>query len=283
MKKKSFDERKYSHQDKEWLMSKYVGERRTAKDCALECGCGCNMGEVLSWLRHFDIHVRSTNQEKHTGLRRSEEFKACRRGKNNIMSNPDVKEKHAESMRDSLFRERLSQAQLQSWSDTETKIRRLANRDNSKMSSVMKQFYAEHPEARNVGHPPYGKCGIGKGSYFEYPNGTFIWLKSTYETRIATSFKRLGIDFVYEPKTFLLVSTSYTPDFYLPSYGIWIESKGYYGNKSKEKVEGFLKCYPEEILRLLFDEDIQELECYAYNNWEFDIMKIGIDPSSHKI
>lgn len=42
----------------------------------------------------------------------------------------------------------------------------------------------------------------------------------------------------------------YTPDFYLPATGEWVEVKGYLDEKSKIKLKRFKRYYPKEFEKL---------------------------------
>jgi len=47
----------------------------------------------------------------------------------------------------------------------------------------------------------------------------------------------------YEPKTFDLGNTTYTPDFYLTEFDCWIEIKGWFRIDAKRKIKKFKKLY----------------------------------------
>jgi hypothetical protein len=77
---------------------------------------------------------------------------------------------------------------------------------------------------------------------YEGANGR-IWMRSSWEVAVAHRLDRDGLSWDYEPQTFLLDDrTRYTPDF-LVSLGelgdLWIEVKGEYFGKSRDKVSAF--------------------------------------------
>jgi hypothetical protein len=77
---------------------------------------------------------------------------------------------------------------------------------------------------------------------YEGKNGR-IWMRSSWEVAVAHRLDRDGLSWEYEPQAFLLGDTTrYTPDFRV-SLGelgdIWIEVKGEYFGKSRDKVSAF--------------------------------------------
>lgn len=104
------------------------------------------------------------------------------------------------------------------------------------------------------------------------------YFRSTWEANIARYFNYLGIEWQYEPKTFIFEnitrgSVSYTPDFYLPKTDEWIEVKGWMDGKSKTKLKRFEKQYPEEYkkLKLIQEKEYNEIKkkiSMFIKNWE---------------
>jgi hypothetical protein len=114
----------------------------------------------------------------------------------------------------------------------------------------------------------------GKGSYYYRPSGEKIWLRSTYEVRVANKLTELGIDWVYESSTLFLGELgTYRPDFYLPVYNLWIEVKGHLRPTDKSKMIACNKYYPDLKLRIWYGKDILLLE----NDNITHITEIGID------
>lgn len=82
-----------------------------------------------------------------------------------------------------------------------------------------------------------------------------IYFRSAWEANIARYYNFVGIEWQFEPKTFIFHnitrgSVSYTPDFYLPKEDKWIEVKGWMDGKSKTKLKRFKQQYPEEYKKL---------------------------------
>jgi hypothetical protein len=68
-----------------------------------------------------------------------------------------------------------------------------------------------------------------------YDTVTKRYYRSAYEAAVARLFTSHSIDFSFEPHTFILDTKSYTPDFYLPYYNLYIECKGPWAIGSKKK------------------------------------------------
>lgn len=116
--------------------------------------------------------------------------------------------------------------------------------------------------------------GRGKGGYFITPDGTKIWLRSSYETRVANILTLLNISWKYESKTFDLDYTVYRPDF-LINDKLWWEVKGYIQPKAQEKLLKFFDLYPKENIKIIRLSDIENMERCITNNIEIDISTIG--------
>ena len=119
--------------------------------------------------------------------------------------------------------------------------------------------------------PP--KMGNG-GGFYVTRDGNSIWLRSSYELRIAIQLDKLNIKWEYESKAFDIGNRYYHPDFYLSDYNIWWEVKGYFSDNDKIKMNKFNNIYKEECLRFVFLADIKTLESYSTVS-EFSISSFG--------
>ena len=72
-------------------------------------------------------------------------------------------------------------------------------------------------------------------------NGELIHkMRSTWELAVAYALHEQGVDFLYEPNTFVVgPSMRYTPDFYLTASQEYIEVKGFWRPNAKKKVKAF--------------------------------------------
>jgi hypothetical protein len=65
-------------------------------------------------------------------------------------------------------------------------------------------------------------------------------MRSGYEVMFAEALDAKAIEWQYEPRLFKLEDgMRYRPDFYLPATDEWVEVKGWYKEKDKEKVRKF--------------------------------------------
>jgi len=93
------------------------------------------------------------------------------------------------------------------------------------------------------------------GKHFRYKKYN---LRSSYELAYAKWLDKQEIEWQYEPKTFDLGTTTYTPDFYLPETDEWIEIKGYWRDDAKKKFKLFKKKYNSMNIKLLMEKDLKE-------------------------
>lgn len=84
-----------------------------------------------------------------------------------------------------------------------------------------------------------------------------IWMRSSWEREYAEHLDSKEIKWEYEPKRFSLgEGTTYTPDFYLPEIETYVEVKGYWWPKAKEKFEKFLKQY--KSVKIIIEDNNKE-------------------------
>ena len=90
----------------------------------------------------------------------------------------------------------------------------------------------------------------GKGAFY---NG--VWMRSTWELGFAAALDALELHWQYEPKRFHLIDGRYyIPDFYILEYDVWIEIKGHWYSRAKQKFEIFLEQYPEVNIVVIEEE-----------------------------
>jgi len=121
------------------------------------------------------------------------------------------------------------------------------------------------------GRPTSPKAARGKAGIRKEISKT-IYFYSRWEANIARLFNYLDIKWIYQPKTFNLGSQNYTPDFYLPDYGVYIEVKNFLWKYSKIRDRKFRKLYPKIKLVLILKKKYLELEkkySQFIKNWEY--------------
>lgn len=94
------------------------------------------------------------------------------------------------------------------------------------------------------------KQGLGKGGYHRGR-----WMRSSWEIEFAKKLDEAGVNYLYEPKSFRLSSgKSYRPDFWIADKGLWVEVKGVWWPKAKEKFRMFLEEYPDQKIIVVQQE-----------------------------
>jgi hypothetical protein len=101
----------------------------------------------------------------------------------------------------------------------------------------------------------FGK--LMKPNFIKYKG---IWLRSSWEIAYAKYLDQRGIKWVYEPKAFDLGNCTYTPDFYLPEFNLYIEIKGYKSDIFNTKIKLFKKIYPTIIIDVLDKIKLQSIK-----------------------
>jgi len=86
-----------------------------------------------------------------------------------------------------------------------------------------------------------------------------VCMRSSWEVLYAKYLDSNNLEWFYESKTFDLGDCTYTPDFYIPKYNLYIEIKGWFHGKTKEKFEKFEVLYPEINIELLMEKDLKIL------------------------
>ena len=84
-------------------------------------------------------------------------------------------------------------------------------------------------------------------------------MRSSYEIKFAKYLDKKEIRWLYEPKTFDLGNSTYTPDFYLPETNEYIEIKGWFTDKAKNKMLLFYKKYKDIKLNILDEKKLIKL------------------------
>jgi len=101
----------------------------------------------------------------------------------------------------------------------------------------------------------------GKRDYYKN-----ILMRSSYEIIYAKYLDKNEIKWKYEPKTFDLGKTTYTPDFYLPESDTYVEVKGYWLEDAKKKFKKFKDMYKEKII-VINEEIIKQIKEKKYGNF----------------
>jgi len=111
-------------------------------------------------------------------------------------------------------------------------------------------------KSKGKNNPRFGKMAShGKGKNYKG-----IFMRSSWETKYAKYLDKNHIKWQYEPKTFDLGNSTYTPDFYLPKTNKYIEIKGWWRDDAKKKFNKFKKLYLKTRIEVLYQKDLKQLK-----------------------
>lgn len=114
-------------------------------------------------------------------------------------------------------------------------------------------------------NPMYGKPAANSiGSFYQTKEGIKIWLRSSWEIKVANYLDSKNIQWLYEytafPIEYIYNNTirygTYSPDFYLPNIDTYWEIKGFWFGDSREKYVAFLEQYKGIKIILKQKEDL---------------------------
>ena len=126
--------------------------------------------------------------------------------------------------------------------------------ENKMSKEEIKLFMSKRMKGSN--NPMYGRIP-SHGKRVEYKG---IMMRSSWEKRVAEYLDKLGIKWEYEIETFELEEgMTYTPDFYLPDYILYIEVKGYF--RSARALEKFNKFARNHSIVLIRRNELKDLSC----------------------
>lgn len=98
--------------------------------------------------------------------------------------------------------------------------------------------------------------------------------KSKFERNLATYFRKSRLQFTYEPRRFSFtqpaIERKYTPDFWLPEIGTYVESKGRLTPEERKKLLWWRASNPDVPLILLFMQGrnpIRKGSSTSYLDW----------------
>jgi hypothetical protein len=100
----------------------------------------------------------------------------------------------------------------------------------------------------------WGDWAVPNPTYRTSPN-----FRSDYEAHFSEWLNQNGIGWVYEPFTFAVGAGTYTPDFFLPRQGVFLETKGAWGIGQKKKLVDVTEQYsdlPLAVVPWLLAEEI---------------------------
>lgn len=110
-----------------------------------------------------------------------------------------------------------------------------------------------------------------------------IYFRSAWEANLARVLKYKNIQFEYEKECVVLGNLLYLPDFYL-NENFLIEVKGVWDKESVEKVDAFIRTFPEKTLQIIDYDNYPELNnIYSCNHFLHNWEKTPISIRSEKV
>jgi len=103
-------------------------------------------------------------------------------------------------------------------------------------------------------NPNFGKPPI-HGKRIKY-NGELF--RSSWECNFVKWCDKNNIKWQYESKSFNLGNCSYIPDFYLPEFNLYIEIKGWWRDKAKDKFKLFKQIYCGTRIKLIEKQELKQ-------------------------
>lgn len=122
-----------------------------------------------------------------------------------------------------------------------TKVRRIP-------ATLRKRTYCSHKCFGTQVHT-WAIGTSGKGGKRSDIGGRYV--RSRWEANVIRILRTMGLAYDYEPRSFRCGGVSYTPDLWVPSWGCWVEIKGWWRPGSEEKLAAFRAHYPDERLVVL--------------------------------
>jgi hypothetical protein len=116
-------------------------------------------------------------------------------------------------------------------------------------------------------NPNYGRAAShGKRTQLFARQGE-VWFRSSWEKRVAIYFDSLNLSWAYEPRAFEITyeylgvskEGTYRPDFYIESWGIFIEVKGYWRDDAWEKFEAFRQQHKSLTIEIWDEPKLKSL------------------------
>jgi len=207
-------------------------------------------------------------------MRKKHKNKTCQcascksiRGEYRNENNPFYGKKHTKASKKQISKNHadVSKKNNPNWKDERVIDKNYYCKDCDKKISVASGLYGKgrcpscasklRMKQRNisgVNNPFYGKVIYPKWGKYRR-----IWMRSSWEIKFAYFLDLSGYKWKYESKTFDLGDCTYTPDFYIPEWKLYIEVKGYFSDKAKNKIKKFKRMYPNINIKILMESNLQ--------------------------
>lgn len=221
-----------------------------------ECGCG---EEIVNSKNKFITGHRCVSEETREKMSIAHEGQTCSEETKKKIGFGNKGHRHSEKTKRKIGEAHKGKLHGACSEETKKKMS-LANKGMKRephSKKVKRKMSISH--IKNHLKPNYklsDKIGRGKRHHYQSPYQDRVCFRSGYELKFAMYLDQHNIDWLYEPKTFDLKTTTYLPDFYLIKDRKFIEIKGYMFPVAQNKINLFRKCFPDEKLEVLFKEDL---------------------------
>jgi hypothetical protein len=218
---------------------------------------------IICW-RKFAIGKNAIFYGKHhTKLAKQKMSKSQKGNKNGFKNGKPVcincrKEINYNTTRCSLCFHKLLSKKLKGIKPSQQCLKAAKKANSHPMSKEQKENISKSLLGKNKGKNSalFGK----KAPFIKKIKYKHIKMRSSWEVAYAKYLDKNNIKWLYEPKTFDLGNTTYTPDFYLPETDTYIEIKGRWFKDSKEKFLLFKKKYYSVNITLLTKKELAQLK-----------------------
>jgi hypothetical protein len=243
----------------EILYNEYINNKKSMKTIAKENGV--TTMAIFHRLKKYKIPTR-TSWEVLIGKKRPEHSKALKGRKNPKLSEirktrvgilaPNYKGGEFLKQHYCKCGRKIS---YKTWKNGLGQCQSCANRTNM----TGKKLAEETKEKLRITSSGKNNAQFGKTMKPTWGEYNKIWFRSNWEILYAKYLDNNNIGWLYEPKTFDLKTTTYTPDFYLPEKDLYIEIKGYFSDLAKAKINKFKKMYKNIKLEILTKPELQKI------------------------
>lgn len=140
-----------------------------------------------------------------------------------------------------------------------------------------------------VMRPVSQTCGPKKRFLFVKKDGGTIFMRSSYEVGFAEWMDSRGMKWEYESKTFpigkgKLRGWTYTPDFFIADENRYVDVKGFFRPKQKDRIDRFVTMYPDIRLDIFDEQYLMSLgvKTHRRKRWHAHQVRIDSSPAAQK-
>ncbi len=252
--------------DKKQLYKDYVINKKSA--CKIAKNQKCSNSTIYRMLKKFGIKIRS-NSESHKELEFNYNDLYEKYVKNKISIKQIARTYNCsfETIRDNLHnfnipvRSKAEGTRIFTKSDYFRNLRSIQSQGKNNNMYGKSNKWGKHTdkakEKIKIAHLGNKNSMFGRPPVYKRIKYKSIWMRSSWEIAFAKWCDKNSIKWFYEPKTFNLGEMTYTPDFYLSEFNLWIEVKGFWFKGAKKRFELFKQIYCGERIKLLEKSELK--------------------------